>query len=58
MVTNSLIITDYMFPIHSAEKSENYPQIHKIQNIKNLWTNKYVLRAFQHKRVFPPSPLK
>lgn len=29
MVISSLVITDYIFPIHSAEKPENYPQIHK-----------------------------
>lgn len=35
MAVNSLVISNYIFPIHSAEKSENYlkknPQIKTIE---------------------------
>lgn len=35
-VVSPLVITDYIFPIHSAGKPENYPQIHKIQTSETL----------------------
>lgn len=36
MAISSLIITDYILPIHSAEKPENNPKVHTIQIIEIL----------------------
>lgn len=36
MVISSLIIPDYILPIHSAKKTENNPEVHKIQIIEIL----------------------
>lgn len=36
MVIRSLIIPDYILPIHSAGKPENNPKVHKIQIIEIL----------------------
>lgn len=35
-VISSLIIPDYILPIHSAKKTENNPEVHKIQIIEIL----------------------